>query len=86
MHWLESDGCCEAVVIETSFFIVWRFLSIMVKARFFTGSGSPSIARFVAGCCGRTFREVSKTKKYRQETLLSKVESEPSVRMQLFVA
>nr|WP_242070689.1 hypothetical protein [Pseudomonas mohnii] len=86
MHWLESDGCCKAVVIETSFFIVWRFLSIMVKARFFTGSGSPSIARFVAGCCGRTFRAVSKTKKYRQETLLSKVESEPSVRMQLFVA
>jgi hypothetical protein len=25
MHWLESDGCCKAVVIETSFFVVWRF-------------------------------------------------------------
>jgi hypothetical protein len=34
MHWLESDGCCKAVVIETSFFIFWRFFQIMVEARF----------------------------------------------------
>jgi hypothetical protein len=35
MHWLESDGCCKAVVIETSiFFVVWRVLAYMVNARF----------------------------------------------------
>jgi hypothetical protein len=34
MHWLESDGCCKAVVIENLVFVVvWRFF-IKVKARF----------------------------------------------------
>jgi hypothetical protein len=33
MHWLESDGCCKAVVIENLVFVVvWRFF-IKVKAR-----------------------------------------------------
>jgi hypothetical protein len=28
MHWLESDGCCKAFVIETSIFVVvWRLSS-----------------------------------------------------------
>jgi hypothetical protein len=26
MHWLESDGCCKAVVIENLVFVVvWRY-------------------------------------------------------------
>jgi hypothetical protein len=86
MHWLESDGCCKAVVIETSiFFVVWRF-SHHGRSAIFAEAGSPSWSRFTAGCSGRTFRAVSETKKYRQETLMSKVESEPSVTKKLFVA
>jgi hypothetical protein len=34
MHWLESDGCCKAVVIENLVFVfVWRFF-IKIEARF----------------------------------------------------
>ncbi|MDR6605160.1 hypothetical protein [Pseudomonas synxantha] len=42
MHWLESDGCCKAVVIETSvFFVVWRFFH-HGRSAFFSEAGSPS--------------------------------------------
>jgi hypothetical protein len=38
MHWLESDGCRKAVVIENLFvFFLWRFFLILVKARFSPG-------------------------------------------------
>jgi hypothetical protein len=85
MHWLESDGCCKAVVIENLFFVVvWRFFHHGQSA-IFTEAGSPSCARLTAGCCGETFVQYSDSKKYRQETLLSKVESELSVTFQLLV-
>ncbi|WP_256594891.1 hypothetical protein [Pseudomonas sp. GV085] len=86
MHWLESDGCCKAVVIETSFFLLCGAFSHHGRSAVFAEAGSPSWSRFSAGCSGRTFRAVSETKKYRQETLMSKVESEPSVTKKLFVA
>jgi hypothetical protein len=77
MHWLESDGCCKAVVMENlDFVVVWRLAS-SGQARFSPG-GSPSPTGLLLESVS-LFLQDSETKKYRQETLLSKVESEPSV-------
>jgi hypothetical protein len=78
MHWLESDGCCKAVVIENLIFVVvWRFF-IMVKARFSPRQDPHPVLGLLLGAAIGTFVQYSDSKKYRQETLLSKVESEPS--------
>jgi hypothetical protein len=85
MHWLESDGCCKAVVIENLVFVVvWRFF-IMAKARFPPRQNPHPVLGLLLGCCDDTFVQYSDSKKYRQETLLSKVESELSVTIQLLV-
>jgi hypothetical protein len=86
MHWLESDGCFKAVVIENLFFVVvWRFV-ILVKARFSPRQNPhPDLGLLPSTTC-RSFLQYSHSKKYRQETLMSKVESEPSVIFKLFVA
>jgi hypothetical protein len=85
MHWLESDGCCKAVVIENLIFVVvWRFC-IMVKARFSPRQDPHPVLGLLLGAAIGTFVQYSDSKKYRQETLLSKVESEPSVTIELLV-
>ena len=86
MHWLESDGCFKAVVIENLFFVVvWRFV-ILVKARFSPRQNPHPDLGLLPGTTYRSFLQYSHSKKYRQETLMSKVESEPSVIFKLFVA
>ncbi|MGE8155074.1 hypothetical protein ACQKP5_27995 [Pseudomonas vancouverensis] len=87
MHWLESDGCCKAIVIETSvFLVVWRCLAFRLEARFSPRQDPHPGRGLLQVTSVRRFATFSETKKYRQETLLSKVESEPSVIKQLFVA
>src|SRR5471032_2973995 len=85
-HWLESEGCCMAVVMVNLVFCCCR-------ARVLNGSGAVfTVARipipFAAYCSCEVvgvFLRSSQTKKYRQETLLSKVESELSVISERFV-
>jgi hypothetical protein len=85
MHWLESEGCCKAVVIENLVFVVvWRCSHHGLSA-IFAEAGSPSWSWLAAGCFAGVVKEYSYSKKYRQETLLSKVESEPSVTFYLLV-
>jgi hypothetical protein len=48
MHWLESDGCCKAVVIETSFLLSGAFF-IMVKARFSPGQDPHPVPGLLLG-------------------------------------
>src|SRR5689334_21890222 len=53
MHWLESDGCCNAVVIENLVFVVfWRF-SIEVKARFSPRQDPHSVLGLLPGAAVR---------------------------------
>jgi hypothetical protein len=86
MHWLESDGCFKAVVIENLIFVVvWRFI-ILVKARFSPRQDPHPDLGLLPSTASGSFLPYSHSKKYRQETLLSKVESEPSVIFKLFVA
>jgi hypothetical protein len=84
MHWLESEGCFKAVVIENLIFVVvWRFF-IMVKARFSPRQDPHPDLGLLPGTSSGSFLQYSHSKKYRQETPLSKVESEPSVIFKLF--
>ncbi|MHA6125506.1 hypothetical protein ACX3YD_04755 [Pseudomonas fluorescens group sp. PF-1] len=62
MHWLESDGCCKAVVIETSFFIVWRFFFIMIKARFSPGQDPHPVPGLLLGAAVGHFVQFQKRK------------------------
>jgi hypothetical protein len=84
MHWLESGGCFKAVVIENLFFVVvWRFV-IVGKARFSPEQDPHPLSGLLPGTALCSFVQYSHSKKYRQETPLSKVESEPSVTIKLF--
>ncbi|MFD2884683.1 hypothetical protein ACFS4T_27950 [Pseudomonas lini] len=87
MHWLESDGCCKAVVIEKPrfFVVVWRFFFIKVKARFSPRQDPHPALGLLLGAAVRHSYSIQIRKKYRQETLLSKVESELSVTIELLV-
>ncbi|WP_177332692.1 hypothetical protein [Pseudomonas nunensis] len=86
MHWLESGGCFKAVVIENLFFVVvWR-LVILAKARFSPSQDPHPDFGLLPRTTSGSFLQYSQTKKYRQETPLSKVESEPSVIFKLFVS
>ena len=85
MHWLESGGCFKAVVIENLFFVVvWRFV-IVGKARFSPEQDPHPLSGLLPGAALCSFVQYSHSKKYRQETPLSKVESEPLVTIKLFV-
>ncbi|WP_185019769.1 hypothetical protein [Pseudomonas brassicacearum] len=86
MHWLESDGCCDAVVIENLVFVVVGRSARNGQGAIFTEAGSPSWSRPAAGYYAETFMHYSDSKKYRQEMLMSKVESEPSVIFKLLVS
>ena len=44
MHWLESEGCCNAVVIENLVFCCCRALFHQGQSAIFTEARSPSIS------------------------------------------
>jgi hypothetical protein len=51
MHWLDSDGCCKAVVIENLGFCCCLARLPTGQGAIFTGSESPFVSRFTAECC-----------------------------------